>query len=67
MEDIMRALGTFLVLAGLFSIVLRVFNTGFEVRVLMWVDNWGSTVGWLIRIGAVAIGAILFFIGSRRR
>jgi hypothetical protein len=67
MEDIMRSLGTFLVLAGLFSIVLRVFDTGLEVRVLMWIDNWGTAFGWGIRIGFVAAGAILFLIGSRRR
>jgi len=63
----MRSLGTFLVIAGLFSIVLRVFDTGLEVRVLMWIDNWGSTIGWLIRIGFVAAGAIIFLIGSRRK
>ena len=37
-----------------------------EFILLQWVDNWGPEVGWGIRIGMAVVGAILFFIGSKR-
>ena len=59
----MRNTGLYLMLAGVATILLNLF--GFEFRVLMWIDNWGETVGWAIRIGAIVIGAPLFFLGHK--
>lgn len=42
--------------------LLALFNMNFSI--LMWIDNWGETVGWAIRGGAGALGIILFIVGN---
>ncbi len=63
----MSQAGMFLASIGLLSIILAVvYHLGiasFEVRVLLWIDNWGIAVGWAIRIGITVAGAILYFLG----
>lgn len=45
---------------GALSIVLYFIN--YNLRILLWIDNWGDTIGWVIRIGLVVVGALLYFI-----
>lgn len=59
----MKNIGTTLLILGVGSIALNFFN--YEFRLLMWVDNWGETVGWAIRGAVIVAGAGLFFLGSR--
>lgn len=54
--------GGFLATAGLISIALQAIN--FELRILMWIDIWGTSVGWAIRIAMVVLGALLFGVGK---
>lgn len=61
----MKGIGGFLALAGILSIILHF--VGYNLRILIWIDRWGAGVGWGIRIGLVAVGAILFVIGAVRR
>lgn len=58
----MRTIGTYLAIFGIGSVILHFFNM--EFRILMWIDSWGESVGWAIRIGMIVIGAILFFTGK---
>ena len=37
-----------------------------EFIILSWVDTWGPTVGWSIRIAMTVIGAALFFLGGKK-
>jgi len=30
----------------------------------MWIDNWGTAIGWAIRIGITIAGAALYLIFS---
>lgn len=57
----MKNIGSLLVLFGAGSIVLNLI--GYEFSILMWIDNWGTSVGWGIRGGLAAVGAVLFFLG----
>lgn len=50
-------------IAGIGSILLNQF--GYEFSLLMWIDNWGENVGWMIRGCAIVVGAVLFFVGMR--
>lgn len=59
----MQGIGGFLMLMGAGSFVLNLI--GMEFRLLMWIDLWGPTVGLLIRIGLIAVGALLFFLGMQ--
>ncbi len=50
----------YLALGGIISIVLNYMDR--NLSILMWIDNWGATTGWAIRIGLVIIGAALFLL-----
>lgn len=56
----MKNIGSLLLLFGIGSIVLNL--VGYEFKLLMWVDNWGETVGWAIRGAMIVAGAALFFL-----
>jgi hypothetical protein len=56
----MKFLGLFLLIAGLVSIILGFLE--YNSLLLNWVDNWGDTAGWGIRLGMTALGGILYFI-----
>lgn len=58
----MRNIGIYLVLFGAGSFILNSF--GYEFKLLMWIDNWGVTMGNIIRIAAVVGGAVLFFMAK---
>ncbi|MBP7584560.1 MAG: hypothetical protein KBA61_11025 [Spirochaetes bacterium] len=58
-----KSIGAFLALAGIASIVLNFIN--WNLKILMWIDMWGSTVGWIIRVGLIIAGGILYLLGSR--
>lgn len=66
MEDIKLKLGKGgLVIAamGIMSIVLYIFN--YNIRLLAWIDLWGATMGWIIRILLILGGGALFFLFGR--
>lgn len=66
MENIKSKLGQGgLVLAamGIISALLSIFN--YNIRLLAWIDIWGSTMGWILRIVLVLVGGALFFLFGR--
>lgn len=66
MDDIKSKLGKAgLVLGamGIISILLAIFN--YNIRLLAWVDLWGNTMGWIIRIVLILGGGALFFLFGR--
>jgi hypothetical protein len=60
----MKSIGGYLFFFGLGSIILNFLDMQF--RLLMWIDNWGATVGWSIRIGLMVVGALLWFVGRSK-
>lgn len=60
----MKNIGGLMVLLGLGSIVINLI--GYEFRLVSWMDNWGTTVGYALKIGLAVIGAILWFIGNKQ-
>tara|TARA_R110000751_G_scaffold214264_2_gene317750 strand:- start:425 stop:637 length:213 start_codon:yes stop_codon:yes gene_type:complete len=52
--------GLLLAALGIMSIVLSFFN--YNIRLLSWIDIWGNTMGWIIRILLIAGGGALFFL-----
>jgi hypothetical protein len=61
MKKWLSSAGGFLALAGALSIVLQFIH--FELVIFMWIDHWGPTVGWVIRIGVTVIGLVMLVIG----
>lgn len=60
----MKGIGGFLFFFGVGSMVLHFLEREFVI--LMWVDNWGPTVGWVIRIAMVVVGGALWLMGQRQ-
>jgi len=66
MENIKSKLGQgglLLAAMGIMSIILSIFN--YNIRLLGWVDAWGNTMGWVIRILLIVGGGALFLFFGR--
>ena len=59
----MKSIGGLMVLFGAGSIVLGFI--GYEFTLMMWVDNWGPTVGWIIRGALIVVGGALWLMGAK--
>lgn len=59
----MKKIGSYLVIAGVISIILNLFN--YNLRILLWIDTWGLTTAWFIRTGIILLGLVLFFAGPK--
>lgn len=58
----MKQLGGTMFLFGLISAVLSFIN--YELVILIWIDSWGPTVGWIIRGALIVVGGILWLVGN---
>ena len=61
----MKGIGGLLVLFGAGSMVLSLMDKEFQL--LMWIDTWGTGVGWGIRIALIVLGAGLWLMASGKR
>lgn len=52
--------GLLIAALGIMSMVLSIFN--YNIRLLAWIDIWGNTMGWVIRILLILVGGTLFFV-----
>lgn len=57
----MKSIGTTLMGLGALAIILNFANM--VPRVLMWIYAWGESTAMIIKIGAIVLGAILYFVG----
>lgn len=48
---------------GVGSVVLYFLNM--EFFFLAWIDIWGPTVGWAIRVALVVVGGALYLMGMK--
>ena len=60
----MKSIGGYLFFFGLGSIILDFIDMQFML--LMWIDNWGTNIGWSIRIGMLVVGAGLWLLGNKQ-
>ncbi len=58
----MKNIGGLMVLFGVGSILLGF--VGYEFSLMMWVDYWGTGVGWVIRGALIVVAAVLWLKGS---
>ena len=61
----MKQFGGWLFIFGAGSILLGL--VGYEFSLLMWVDNWGTTVGWAIRMAMIVAGAGIWFLTGEEK
>ncbi|WP_266203274.1 hypothetical protein [Pontibacter kalidii] len=56
----MKFIGLFLLLAGLVSLALGL--TGANLVVINWLNQFGETASWAIRIGVTLLGGIIYYL-----
>lgn len=56
----MKTVGGYLFFFGAGSIALDF--VGMEFILMSWIDNWGSSVGWSIRIGMAVVGGAMWLL-----
>jgi len=60
-----KRLGLYLVIFGVGSMILSFMNMEFVI--LAWIDHWGPTVGWGIRIAMAVVGLILMLAAGSNK
>lgn len=60
----MKKVGGYLFFFGVGSIVLYFLDM--EFIILSWIDMWGPTTGWAIRIAMSVVGGVLWLLGQRQ-
>ena len=65
MKSKISSAGLFLLLLGIASIIMNFI--GFVPKILVWVDNWGVTAGWAIRVGITVLGTVLFLASKKMK
>ena len=65
MGNILKQAGGGLAIAGLISLALALFLPDYEVRILMWIESWGTGVAYLIRAGLIVGGGAMFVAGNQ--
>ncbi|HOU84877.1 MAG TPA: hypothetical protein PLE16_14735 [Spirochaetota bacterium] len=65
MKSKISSAGGFLFLLGIASIVM--YFIGFVPKILVWIDMWGETIGWAIRIGITVLGGLLFLVSTKMK
>ncbi len=59
----MKKWGGYLFFFGAGSMVLNFLNM--EFIILAWIDSWGDTTGWAIRIGLAVVGGAMWLLGRQ--
>ncbi|MBO2008493.1 hypothetical protein [Hymenobacter negativus] len=62
----MKELGLGLLIIGLISLVLPLINPNLHYAFLTWIENWGTTMAWIIRGGIALLGLVLW-LGFKNR
>jgi hypothetical protein len=60
----MQKLGGYLLFFGIGSIILDFIGMRFVI--LSWIDTWGPSIGWTIRIGLIVAGAAILLVERKK-
>ncbi len=63
MKRFLANIGGFLAISGIISTILYLID--YEVSILSWVDSGGPMLGWVIRVGLIVIGVLMFFLAGK--
>ncbi|HCE45835.1 MAG TPA: hypothetical protein DET40_20005 [Lentisphaeria bacterium] len=60
-REMMFLLGGMMIATGISSALLNLFGDNWKF--LIWIDEWGASTGWIIRLAAIAVGGVLLVSG----
>ena len=58
----MTDLGGFLLVMGMGSLML--YFTRFELKLMDWIDTWGTGLGLILRVLIMLVGLCLYILGT---
>jgi hypothetical protein len=61
----MRSIGFLLLIFGAGSFILKSMDMQFKL--MMWVDNWGTDTGNIIKIAFAVVGLVLVALSFRKK
>ena len=61
----MKPIGSLLFLLGAVASIFGLM--GRVPFVLSWINNWGESPAWVIKVGFMILGAALFIMGTKRK
>lgn len=64
MKRLLANIGGFLAISGIISTILYLIDI--DVSILNWIDSGGAMLGWIIRLGLIIMGVLLFFLAGNR-
>jgi hypothetical protein len=56
----LKEFGLALLLMGLVSLAVPFINPNLHYVFLAWIDNWGPSTAWAIRVGVTLVGLLLW-------
>jgi hypothetical protein len=62
-RQIVSSIGAVIAVYGIVSSIL--YFIGYNMRLLVWIDQWGSIAGWIIRVALVIVGGVMYLIGRK--
>jgi hypothetical protein len=62
-RQVISTIGAVIAIYGITSSVLLFI--GYTMRLLVWVDQWGSAAGWIIRAVLIAAGVVMYITGRK--
>ena len=60
----MKQIGSIMFVFGALATITGFMNS--VPRLLAGIYNWGETTAWIIKIGLIIAGAVLYFIGNKK-
>lgn len=55
-------LGVVMLIYGVAATVLDLIN--YKLRIMLWIDLWGDTAGFIIRGVLIVVGAVIVYFGT---
>ena len=59
----LSSIGALMIVFAIASTILSFFD--YNLKILMWVDIWGTAVGWAIRVALIIVGGALLFLFNK--
>ena len=61
----MKSIGSLIFLFGVAAIVFGLMDR--VPTLLQWIYNWGDSTAWAIKIGFVVVGAVVYYLGTKKK
>ena len=58
----MKQIGSIMFIFGAMATITGFMNS--VPKLLVWIYNWGDTTAWIIKIGLIVAGAVLYLMGN---